>query len=125
MKKTFQIFALLFFGIILNSYSQSNPQTDFYAGKWEILIMGTPLGDIKFHTNLVRKDGVLSGELAYADDAEKEKRPITKISENGDKISIFFMSQQGGEVAIELTKQNENSLKGSISGYDANATRLK
>jgi hypothetical protein len=125
MKKSFLIFNLLFFGIIFNSFSQTTTSSDFYAGKWEIFIKDSPLGDVKFHTNLVRKDGKLTGELSYVDEPDKEKRPITKIEEKGDNLSIFFISSQGGELSIDLKKENDNLLKGSIMGYETTMTRLK
>lgn len=86
------------------------------------MVYGSPIGDIKFNTELIRKDGKLTGELAYADDPE---RPITKIEENGDNLKIYFESSQGGEVMFDLKKEDENTLKGNISGYDSVAKRIK
>lgn len=94
---------------------------DFFAGKWDIAVSGTPRGDVTFKTDLVRKDGKLTGELVNADD----KRPITKIVENGNKITVFFESSQGGEISIDLEKVDENTLKGLLMSYEAKATRVK
>lgn len=123
MKKASIFFIVLFFGIIMNGFSQTAPSTDFFAGKWEITILGSPMGDIKFSTNLVRKDGKLTGELANADDANAEKRPIIRVAESAEQMKIFFESRQGGEVSIDLTKVDETHLKGSVAGYDATALR--
>ncbi len=125
MKKVSIILIVLFFGIAMNGFSQTTAPADFFAGKWEISILGSPMGDIKFSTDLVRKDGKLTGELANADDANAEKRPIIRVEESATQMKIFFESRQGGEVSIDLNKVDDTHLKGSVAGYDATALRIK
>ena len=125
MKKASIILIVLFFGIAIKGFSQTAAATDFFAGKWEISILNSPMGDITFATNLVRKDGKLTGELANANDTAAAKRPITKVEETATQIKIYFESRQGGEVSINLDKVDENNLKGSIDGYRATAERIK
>ncbi len=72
---------------------------------------GTPRGDVTFLTNLVRRDGKLTGELVESGDA-KEKRPITKVEENADKMVIYFDSSQVGEISIDLARWMTILLKG-------------
>lgn len=125
MKKA-SIFLIVFLlGIITDGFSQTTPSTDFFAGKWEISILGSPMGDITFSTNLVRKDGKLTGELANVYDANAEKRPIIRVEESANQMKIFFESRQGGEVSIDLNKVDETHLKGIVAGYDATAVRIK
>lgn len=87
--------------------------------------MGTPNGDSKFNTTLVRKDGKLTGELATADPAQP-KIPITGIEESADKIVIAF-SAQGYDIAIDLTKVDDNNLKGGMMNgmFEAKGVRVK
>ncbi|MDQ6481110.1 hypothetical protein [Dyadobacter sp. LHD-138] len=126
MKKASIILAVLFLGIFCKSFAQTVPPTDFFAGKWEINLTGTPNGDVKFLTTLTRKDGKLSGELANASDATQAKRPISKVDESADKIIIYFESSQGGEIALELAKIDNDNLKGILmDSFDASAKRLK
>lgn len=126
MKKASIILAVLFLGIFCKSFAQTAPSTDFFAGKWEINLTGTPNGDVKFLTTLTRKDGKLSGELANASDATQAKRPISKVDESADKIIIYFESSQGGEIALELAKIDNDNLKGILmDSFDATAKRLK
>ena len=119
------ILFVLFFGSALNGFSQSTAPADFYAGKWEISIVGSPRGDVKFVTNLVRKDGKLTGELANPADATEAKRPITKVEESAKKLVIYFESSQGGEISVDLDKVDDNNLKGSVMSFDATAKRIK
>lgn len=124
MKKVGIFLFVLFLSINLNGFSQTAPK-DFYAGKWEISLAGTPNGDVKLLTDLTRKDGKLTGELTNASDATQPKRPITKVEENGDKLAIYFESSQGGEISIDLIKVNNENLKGTLMDFEAKATRLK
>jgi hypothetical protein len=110
----------LFLGISLAGFSQTNP-TDFYAGKWEIMIRNSPRGDIKYLTDLVRKEGKLTGELVGEED---DKRPITKIEESDKTLKVYFMSSQGGEISIDFEKVDDNILRGLIMGYEATAARI-
>lgn len=121
MKKASIILFMFLFGIALQGFSQSTTPTDFYAGKWEIAVNGTPRGDIVFKTNLVRKDGKLTGELVTDDN----KRPITKIDEKDKTLVIYFESSQGGEISIDLTKVDDNNLKGTLMDFTATAKRVK
>lgn len=125
MNKSIIILLTLFFGITLNGFSQSTTPKDFFVGKWEFTVMGTPNGDAKFSTNLIRKDGKLTGELSDPTNPTKEKIAITKIEDSADKITIYFTSS-GYDVNLEMSKTDENTLKGSMMGmFDAKGIRLK
>lgn len=125
MKKVTVFLFVFLFGIVLQGFSQTATPTDFFAGKWEIALTGTPMGDIKFATNLVRKDGKLTGDLARAGEPNAEKRPITKIEETDKTLKIYFESSQGGEISIDLEKVDDNNLKGKLMDFDATAKRIK
>ena len=116
---------LLTLGFMVNGFAQTAAPTDFYAGKWEISITGTPNGDVKLLTDLVRKDGKLTGELTNAADATSPKMAITKIEENGDKLAISFDSPQAADLTLNLAKVDEDTLKGEVYNLDAVAKRVK
>lgn len=125
MNKSIIILLTLFFGITLNGLSQNTTPKDFFVGKWEFTVMGTPNGDAKFSTNLTRKDGKLTGELSDPANPTKEKIAITKIEDSADKITIYFTSS-GYDVNLEMSKADENTLKGSMMGmFDVKGIRLK
>ena len=125
MKKESILLVIFFLGIAFNGFSQTSASADFFAGKWEISVTGTPNGDVKFVTDLVRKDGKLTGELANATDSSQPKRPITKVEEKGTNLIIYFESSQAGEISIDLTKVDENNLKGTLYNFDTTAKRIK
>jgi len=128
MKKVSIILIALFFGIALNSFSQTTtpaPATDFFAGKWEISIFGTPQGDVKLGTELIRKDGKLTGELKDLTDSSKPAVPITLIEEKDGGIEISF-SASGYDLTLPLKKEDDDNLKGQLMNmFDAKAKRVK
>lgn len=129
MKKTGMSLVVLFLGLVVNGFAQTTTPaaapTDFFAGKWEISIAGTPDGDVKLLTDLVRKDGKLTGELTDAVDATKPKMAITKIVESGDKLAISFDSPQAADLTLNLAKVDADTLKGEVYNFDAVAKRVK
>lgn len=126
MKKASIFFITLFFGIALNGFSQTaTAPADFFAGKWEITIFGTPNGDSKMVTELVRKDGKLTGELKDPTDTSKPAIPITAIEEKDGGIEISF-STSGYDITLPLAKVDDDNLKGQLMNmFDAKAKRVK
>ncbi len=125
MKKVSIFLIALFLGITIKGFSQTATTTDFFVGKWEITIFGTPNGDSKMTTNLVRKDGKLTGELTNPADTSTPAIPITAVEEKEGKIEIAFTAS-GYDVTLELNKVDDENLKGSMmSMFDAKAKRIK
>jgi len=112
---------IMFVGVV--TYGQTAP--DFFAGKWEISVKDTPMGDMKFLTDLVRQDGKLTGELSVPVDASAPKRPITRVEETADKLVLYFESAEVGEIAIDLAKVDQDNLQGTLYTFEANAKRVK
>jgi len=106
-------------------FSQAPANPAFFEGKWEVLIAGTPDGDAKLIADLVRTDGKLGGKLKDPANARPDM-PITQLKEEAEKITIYFDTDQAGEVAIELAKVDQDHLKGSLMGmFDSSAVRVK
>ena len=126
MKKVSLLLFVFLLSVCVKSYSQTTPPTDFFAGKWEITITGTPSGDSKMVTDLVRKDGKLTGELKDPS-GTNPAMAITKVEEEaGKKLTIYFDTAQAGEIAIDLTKVDDDHLKGQLMNmFDSTAVRVK
>lgn len=130
MKKVFQFFlafSFLFLGIHSKSLAQAADTTavDFFASKWEISVVGTPNGDIKFLTELLRKEGKLSGELKVDVEGTPTAIPISNIEDTKEQITIYF-SAQGYDLNLVLNKVDQDTLKGSLAGmFDSSAKRVK
>lgn len=125
MKKVSLFLFLILLGVCVKGFSQGAKPADFFAGKWEVTVTGTPEGDAKFVTDLVRKDGKLTGELKDPTGA-RPATPITKTEEEPGKLTIYFNTDQAGEIGIQLSKVDDDHLKGSLmSMFEASAQRLK
>jgi len=118
-------FFLLFLLLNVVTRSVAHAPDDFFAGKWEITVTGTPSGDAKLVAELVRKDGKLTGELVNAADSNQEKIPVTQLTESADKLSMAFTAQ-GYDVTLDLSKVDDDNLKGMLMNmFEAKAKRLK
>lgn len=126
MKKASILFIVLFFGIALNGFSQTTAApADFYAGKWEITILGTPNGDAKMIASLSRKEGKLVGEMTNPAEPTAAPNPITNIEEIDDKLIIYF-SASGYDLSIPFEKVDDDNLKGKLMDmFDCTAKRIK
>ena len=125
MKKVSLFFVLFLLGVCSRGFSQSTTPPDLFAGKWDITITGTPEGNAKFVTDLIRKDGKLTGELKDPL-GTRPNTPITRIDEENEKVTIYFNTDQAGEIPIELTKVDNDHLKGMLMNmFDATAVRSK
>ena len=125
MKKVSVILMALILGLATKGFSQAAASNPFFEGKWEFLVVGTPQGDIKFTTELLRKDGKLTGELSTPADANAPKIAITSIDESAEGIVIFF-SASGYDLDLNLTKVDDTNLKGMMFNmFEAKGLRVK
>lgn len=126
MTRRKSIFMLMFvLAGFCTSVAQTAAPADYFAGKWEITIFGTPQGDSKMMADLTRTDGKLGGYLKSTADPEAEKIPITSVDEAADKITLGF-STQGYDVTLDLSKVDDDNLKGNLLNmFDATAKRVR
>ena len=122
MMKTTTVILLLLLTSSITSFSQTS---DFFAGKWEVTVLNSPKGDVIFLTELIRKDGKLTGELVEKADPASSSRKIVRVEESPEKLVVYFESSQGGESILDLTKVDQDHLKGTMHDFEATAKRLK
>jgi hypothetical protein len=105
----------------INVHAQTKP--DYYPGKWNILVMGTPNGDSKMTFIIERKDGKLGG--AVQDSTGKELTKITSVEEKDKTITAAF-TIQSYDVTLTLDPIDDDHVKGSLMGmFDAKGVRVK
>lgn len=124
MKKSILFLAMLFIGMVSFSYAQKATTKDFYAGTWEISVKGTPSGDAKLLTKLTRVDGKLTGELTSLTEPSSPKLHISKVDETENGITIYFYAE-GMDIDLNLKKQDENNLKGSLMNGSFESTAVR
>ncbi len=100
--------------------------TDFFVGKWETTIIGTPQGDAVLSLDLVRTDGKLSGTITpKAGDLSAKAQPLEKVEESPDKVVIYF-AMSGYNLNVALEKEDNDNLGGKLMGmFKVKAVRVK
>jgi hypothetical protein len=137
MKKVSFVLFVLFFSVLTNGFAQTGtatptpavaketPAVDFYAGKWEVVFLGTPQGDAKLIATFTRKDGKLEGELKDPTNDKSEAIPVTSVDESASKLTFGFTAQ-GYDLTVELEKVDDDNLKGMMMNmFETKAVRVK
>jgi hypothetical protein len=124
MKKGILLFTglfLLLFSLKLSAQTEFN--TDYFAGKWNVLVKGTPHGDARMFVTLEKKDTSFTGNIT--DTVGLVNTNIDKIEVNGSKITLYFTAQ-GYDVNLVMDKKDDDHLTGSLMGmFDAEGERMK
>ncbi|MGZ3766797.1 MAG: hypothetical protein ACXVA2_19195 [Mucilaginibacter sp.] len=122
MKKLSLIITVVI-GLFLSLNVKAQIKPDYYPGKWNVLIVGTPNGDSKMTFVLERKDGKLTG--AVQDSTGKELTKITSVEEKDKTITAAF-TIQSYDVTLSLDPVDDDHVKGSLMGmFDAKGVRVK
>lgn len=124
MKKLCSVLAGFFFLILsLSANAQAKNGADYYAGKWNVLVKGTPNGDAKMIFVLEKKDSVLTGTVQDSTGVEMTK--ISNVELKDFTITIYFTTQ-GYDVNLTMNKKDEDHTTGSLMGmFDADGDRIK
>ena len=122
MKKLSSILTIVV-ALFLSLNAKAQTAADYYPGKWNVTVMGTPNGDAKMTFVLERKDGKLTG--AVQDTTGKEMTKITQIDEKDKTITAAF-TIQSYDVTLTLDPVDDDHVKGSLMGmFDAKGIRVK
>ena len=123
MKKFNLFLAGVFASLLITVAAFAHLAPSFYAGKWDVLVKGTPQGDAHIMFTIVDTDGKLSG--TYTDPESKKEVPLTSVSEKDGKFTTEFTIMTY-DVNLALEKVDETHVKGSMMGmFEATGERLK
>ena len=122
MKKLSLIFTVVL-GLFISSGLKAQTTTDYFPGKWDVIVKGTPNGDSKMTFVIERKDGKLTGTVQ--DSTGNEMTQITQITEKEKSITAAF-TVQGYDITLSLDPVDEDNVKGSLMGmFEAKGVRVK
>lgn len=123
MKKISLLFTTCFiFLISFNANSQAS-SGDYFVGKWNVEIKGTPQGDAKMLMTLERKDGKLTG-YQFAKEKPDTVR-FEKIEEKEKSISVYYTAQ-GYNITMTIGKKDDDHVAGSLMDmFDVSGERVK
>ena len=124
MKKHGLFFAGFFFLFLsLNVNAQSKTNADYFAGKWSVIIKGTPNGDAKLFVLLEKKDTTMTGVVQDTTGTEISK--ISKVELTDSSVTVYFTTQ-GYDVNLLMQKKNDDHITGNMMNmFDAEGDRVK
>ncbi len=124
MKKSSLIFTVIVSLLFYDSVNaQSKTGADYFAGKWEILVKGTPNGDAKMLVILQKSDTSMSGDIQDSTGIELSKFSKVELKEN--QVTVYF-STQGYDVYLVMTKKDEDHVNGTMMDmFESNGERIK
>jgi hypothetical protein len=123
MKKSVLFFAGIFFLLLsFGANAQAKTGADYFVGKWNVLVVGTPNGDAKMLVTLEQKDGKLTGNLSNPDQGEPVKFSNVEVKETS--VTVYFTSS-GYDVYLMLEKKDDNKVEGTMMDmFDAKGDRV-
>jgi hypothetical protein len=123
MKKVSLLFSAVFFLLSMYANAQSKTGADYFAGKWNVLVKGTPDGDHRMVFVLDKKDTTLIGVVQ--DTAGKEIAKIDKI-DIADKTAKVYFNASGYDVNVEINQKDDDHVTGNLMGmFNAEGERIK
>ena len=112
---------LLLLSVSVNA--QSKTGADFFAGKWKVLITGTPYGDLKRIYVLEKNGNALTGIVQDSTGTEITK--CSKVDVKDNEVTLYYQAM-GNDVSITLIRKDDDHLTGSVLGqFDAKGERIK
>jgi len=112
---------LLFLAVSTNA--QTKTGTDFFAGKWKVLVTGTPYGDLKRIYVLEKNGNELTGIVQ--DSTGKEITKCSKVEVKDNEVTLYYQAM-GNDVSITLMKKDDDHVTGYVLGqFDAKGERIK
>jgi len=102
--------------------AQTTPAS-FYKGKWDILIKGTPNGNVNLVFNLKDAGQTITG--SFVDPQSHEDVALTKTEFADGKPTLYF-TVAGYDVNLVMEKKDDDHVTGSLMGmFEATGERVK
>ena len=123
MKKLHVFITGVFLMLLVSVNVKGQDKTDYFIGKWNIFVAGTPNGDVKFILSLERKEGLLTGTVNdVVTNAEISK--VTKVEEKDQTITAYFFAE-GHDLSLYLDKKDDTHVVGNLLNmFDATGERI-
>ncbi len=111
---------LLFFAVGAKAQTSG---ADYFAGKWNVLLKGTPNGDVKMVFVLEKKDTTITGIVQ--DSTGKQISTLDKVELAGTTVTLYF-NAQGYDVNMVMNKKDDDHVTGSLMAmFDIEGERIK
>lgn len=109
MKKTFFIISVIVLFIFQLAVAQKNT-SDFFLGKWNCTVIGTPNSDAKFVLKIEKTDDALAGSI-ISEDGKATK--VDRVSTTASSLTVYWFAE-GYDVYLTLTKKEDDKIEGTL-----------
>ena len=121
--RSLKLFAAVLVATLLFTVKTKAQTSTYYAGKWDVLVKGTPNGDVHLMFTLADSSGAVKG--TFTDPETKKENPLTKTEMKDCKLTLYF-TVQVYDVSLVLAKKDEDNVTGSLlSMFEATGVRVK
>jgi len=123
MKKFKAVLVILFVLSIATAVKAQTSNTEYFSGKWSVILKGTPNGDAKMIFVLEKKVDSLTGVVL--DTTGNQISKIDKAELKDTTVTLYF-NAQGYDVSLVLNRKDEDHVTGSLLNmFDAEGERIK
>jgi hypothetical protein len=96
---------------------------EYFEGKWNVLVKGTPQGDATIPMRFVTTEGKTKGFFTVGDSGKEVQMNSVSVKKG---ILTAAFNIQGFDVDIYMSEVDVNNAKGSLMGmFSLSATRVK
>lgn len=96
---------------------------DYFKGKWNVLLEGTPSGDAKMLMDINKVDGEIVATVIP--EGQEETEEVTRVEIEEDNITVYWVSS-GYDVYLFMEKIDANEIEGTLMDmFDAYGERIK
>ena len=122
--KTLNFVLVIIFLLVISIASQAQTAgTNYFAGKWNVLIKNLPQGDTRMIVNIEKLDSAWTG--AVSDSSGKEVSKFSKVEMQDTTVTVYFTAQ-GYDVFLTLNQKGDDEVTGSMMDmFDAEGDRVK
>jgi hypothetical protein len=114
---------VLFLFLSTGVNAQTKTGADYFAGKWNVVVMGTPNGDATMIFNLEKKDSTLTGVIV--DTTGTEIAEISGCDLKDTALTLYF-NASGYDVNLVMSIKDDDHVTGNLMGmFDAEGERIK
>ena len=123
MKKFKAVLVILFLLYITTAVKAQTSNTEYFSGKWSVILKGIPNGDAKMIFVLEKKVDSLTGVVL--DTTGNQISKIDKAELKDTTVTLYF-NAQGYDVSLVLNRKDEDHVTGSLLNmFDAEGERIK
>lgn len=125
MKKLHLFFCAGLFCLLLSfkASAQATGPTDYFVGKWNVIVEGTPQGNGKMTITLERENSKLNGTIITREGTATTK--FSKVEEKEKSVTVFYTTN-GYDVYLLMEKKDDDNVTGNMMDmYDARGVRVK